>query len=377
MRWSARVVLSLAVVACLVAVASTAVGSGGQSQSAAKAGRADLTVSSLSEPPDRRNRGTTFSVSFTVANQGNVRASRGTKVAFYLVKRAGDPRRGDIRLRGSSKFGALSSGQDESGRKRVRIPTRTKLGLYFLTACATRTGPKSSTARTNCAVSGQRMRILRHFKGLRSVDLPAEFRIDRTTLPIGRPTIAGAITNGSSANGDAEHSTQRKVLAKVGPVSLVGDCKRTTNGDRTANNGPDQPNTQPATSSNSFDENGDEAKLLIYTDNGTITFNSMGNSSRRNITQGEGQPGAQRDAAPSSKALESQGGEGKHMAIAAARDPEQGSPAPDWVTAYKVNSIYISHSGGQEMVFTGYVGIDVLGVGNNCVFGGVLNVVKL
>ncbi|MFL5517047.1 MAG: hypothetical protein ACJ8DJ_12870, partial [Gemmatimonadales bacterium] len=113
-----------------------------------------------------------------------------------------------------------------------------------------------------------------------------------------------------------------------------------------------------------------------YADPGEIvSFNSMGNSSRRNIPAGEGTTTPPNDVNGDRNA-ESIGGEGKHMAIAAARDPQQSAPENDWVTAYKVGTIYISTNKGAEMIFTGYAAIDTLGVGNNCGFGGVLTLVK-
>ena len=80
--------------------------------------------------------------------------------------------------------------------------------------------------------------------------------------------------------------------------------------------------------------------------------------------------------APARQRRRTTGGEGKHMAIAGARDPQEGDAEEDWVTAYKVGSIYVSHSGGTEFIFNGYAAIDTLSVGDNCAFGGVVTVVK-
>ncbi|MFL5517048.1 MAG: hypothetical protein ACJ8DJ_12875 [Gemmatimonadales bacterium] len=369
----------LAVAAALAATAQTAFGGSGRGGAVAARSASFVTVSSMSEPPDRRNPNTTFSVAFTLANQGSAASHSKTTVRFYLTKKAGKPRRGDVRLKGTASIGGLASKQDNSRRVRVRIPSRTPLRLWFLVACATT--KRASGARTehnHCRVSGERMRILpRVGKGAAPLALPADFRVDRFTLPIGRPTIPGITVgpNGHggshSAFGDAEKSNQRKEFIHVGGIRMVADCKRTTNGDAA---GPDAPFTQPG----QFDEDGDEAKILIYADPGeTVTFNSMGNSSRRNIPPGEGSTTPQSDTNPSSPQQESIGGEGKHMAIAAARDPEQSAPEQDWVTAYKVGTIYISTNKGAEMIFTGYATIDTSGIGNNCGFGGVLTLAKI
>jgi hypothetical protein len=364
MRWTFKLGLFLAIIAGLMTVAFSAAG--------ARA-RPHVTVSSVSEPPDFRGRGGTFSVAFTVANQGRARAASRVRLRSYLVKKAGKPRRGDRRLRGSTVINALGAGKETSRRIRVRIPRTTRPGLYFLTVCVIKTRAGSSKVENNnCRVSGQRLRV----KGPKSASKGgiSQFRVDRTSLPIGRPLI-GPVTmhnppgGGGVAPGDAEKSDQRKELFKVGPVHVVADCKRTSNGD------DGQPDAAP-TSPGSFDEDGDEAKILIYTDTGSVTFNSLGNSSRRNIPAGEGTQTPDRDPNPSSHGRESSGGEGKHMAIAAARDPDQSAPENDWVTAYKVGSIYVAHSAGQEFTFTGYAGIDVLGLSNQCGFGGVVTVLK-
>ena len=148
----------------------------------------------------------------------------------------------------------------------------------------------------------------------------------------------------------------------------MADCKRTTNGD---DGDPDD----PFTGVNNFDQDGEEAKILIYTDSGTVTFNGPGNSSHRNIPPGEGATEDDEPAA-TTQADDFTGGEGLHMAIATARDPDQTDPADDFAFAFRVGSIYISHSNGTEMIFTGYAGIDVLGAEDQCVFGGVLKSVK-
>jgi len=231
------------------------------------------------------------------------------------------------------------------------------------------TGARKSAEKNNARVSGQRLRTVPASIPTAPAG-PFQFRVDRSVFPIGRPTVAGTQTNGGTTAGDSEHSTQRRELFRVGPVSVVGDCKRTTNGEH---GGPDDP---VSGSNNNFDEDGDEAKILVYTDNGTVTFNSLGNSSRRNIGPGEGGPVAGDTNGTDAAAQEHTGGEGKHMAIAAARDPEEGNAENDWVTAYKVGSVYVSHSSGTEFTFNGYAAIDTLGIGDNCGFGGVVTIVK-
>jgi CARDB len=365
MRWSVRVVLVVGV-AAVVSVASV-------SPALARSGP-DLVVSSLAEPPDGVARGGSFQESYTVANQGNRRARRRTTVEFYLTARQRNPRRGDRRLRGRARrkrINRLAAKNELARRIKLRLPASVTDGLYYLVACIDR-GRRLREANegNNCRITGQVVAVGSPVTGP-DLSAPAgpgnEARIDRFTLPIGRPTVQGV--QAGQPFGDDEKSNQRRTVAQVGPVTVIADCKRTSNGDGA---GPD---TAP-TSANSFDQNGDEAKILVYTTKGTVTFNSMGASSRRNIPPGEGSPSAETGGQPGSATRETTGGEGKHMALAAARDPQQSAPDDDWVFGYKVGTIYVNHSNGTEFIMTVYTGIDVLGVGDNCVYGGFVKVLR-
>jgi CARDB len=358
----------------VVAVAVLTIALVGPASSGVPTKRADVTVSDLGEPPDFAAAGTRFRVPFAVANMGNFRAGRLTVQRFMTIRffldRNPNNSAGRIPV-GRSKVSGIAVESETSRRARLRIPPGQADDDYFLVACADTTNRvRESKERNNCRISGQSVALSAQLDvgppGPRGTG--RDSIIDRFTLPIGRPTIEGFETG---EPGDDEKSDQRREFANVGGVRLVADCKRTSNGD---NAGPDE----AFTSTNSFDEDGDEAKVLVYTDNGTLTFNSSGQSARKNIPAGEGQSEDDDPDPPPAvpQTEDSNGGEGAHQAIAAARDPEQDAPEDDWAFAYKVGSIYINHSNGTQLLFTGYAGIDVLGAEDQCVFGGVLKVVN-
>jgi hypothetical protein len=329
-------------------------------------------VSSLAEPPDGAAAGGSFQESYTVSNQGSKDTRRLTTVRFYLAKKQRNPRKGDRRLKARKSktvVRRLKAHADLARRVKLTLSKSTPNGNYYLVACVDRTKKiRENDERNNCRITGQ---VIAVGSGVTGPDVGTtnEARIGRFSLAIGRKLVDGV--QAGQPFGDDEHSTQRKVIATVGPVSVVADCKRTTNGD---NGGPDVAPTAPG----SFDEDGDEAKILIYTSKGTVDFNGPGASSRRNIPPGEGVPDPDNGGSnsPGSESQERTGGEGKHMAIAAARDPEQSAPENDWFSGYKVATIYVNHSRGTEFIMTAYAGIDVLGVGDRCVFGGFVKVLQ-
>jgi hypothetical protein len=367
-----RMLILLTSLGVIVALGVTLIG---PASSASR--RADLTVADLAEPPETAAAGTAFRQTFAVVNQGARRAVRATTTSFFLDLTP-DTSAGRTRI-GRKGVGKIDGHDEQSGRARLRIPTGQADGEYYLVGCAD-SGRRLREAKegNQCRVSGQTIGIGQTRVGpAGSPGVTNETVIEKFTLPIGRATIEGFNT---AEPGDDEKSNQRREIANVGGVQLVADCKRTTNGDNDATNGPDEPFEDPSVDTR-FDEDGDEGKVLVYTNTGTVTFNSQGGSSRRNIPAGEG---ASEDDEPSpySPEEESDGGEGAHMAIAVARDPDQAAPQDAFGSDiiaydYQVKTIYISHSNGTELIFTGFAGIDVFGAEDQCVFGGVLKTVRV
>jgi CARDB len=325
--------------------------------------RPDLAVSDLAEPPQAVAAGSSFRQTFTVANQGNRAARQRTSTHFFLDR---NPNNTAGRRRvGRHSSGVIPGHGEDNKRRRLSVPADLATDDWFLVACADFAKRlREAREANNCRVAAQPVAINGSLQG--PAGTPGENDetvLPRTVLPIGRATFDSGI-----GPGDDEKSDQRTTLANIGGVQLVADCKRTTNGDDGEADDP------PVDDSNS-DEDGDEAKILVYTDSGTVTFTSLGESSRRNIPPGEGEAGDPTDN--NDQASDTNGGEGTHQAIAASRDPSETAPENDWAFAYRVGSIYINHSNGTELVFTGYAGIDVLGVGDNCVFSGVIKRVKV
>ena len=282
--------------------------------------RPDLAVSSLAEPMQAVAPGSTFRESFTLVNQGN-RTARASRTRFFLdLKPSNSAGRRRV---GTARSASIAGVSEINQRKTLRVPASLAPGSYFLVACAD-FGKKIKESResNNCRHTGQAVAVGGSIRGPAG---PAgentETTIDRTTLPIGRATVPGFFNDSppDDAPGDDEKSNQRKELAKVGPVSIVADCKRTTNGDS-------EEADDPFTNDNSFDLDGDEAKILVYTDSGTVTFNGPGNSSHRNIPPGEGETEGNDPGVGQTQADETNGGEGQHTAIATARDPDQEEP---------------------------------------------------
>jgi subtilase family serine protease len=89
----------------------------------------DLVVTELSDPPPSAARGSSFSVTETVANHGEVGSGSST-TRYYL---------GDRLLAGSRAVPALDASASfpaTSGPVTVRIPTNLEAGTYVLMACA-------------------------------------------------------------------------------------------------------------------------------------------------------------------------------------------------------------------------------------------------
>ncbi|HEX8083701.1 MAG TPA: CARDB domain-containing protein [Solirubrobacteraceae bacterium] len=399
----------------------------------------DLVVSAAAEPPDFVPLDGDFLASFTVDNQGRGRARQTSLARAYLsvgrVLSADDRRRrvGQRRVR------PLAPGRSASRRMVVEIPPTFQTGEFFLIVCAdVRNVVKESNDRANCNVSGQRIRIAGSDTaggaGPPGPPGPAgpagppgdsnTIIIPRKTLPFGVATIEGEnadvnppgspnTTKDERGPGDNEGSTEQFDLLEVGGVKIRALCRSTTNGDDDVP-GFDGDNDGFLGVDNdfSFDEDGDEAKILLYLDRPEGNFSFAGPHGRRfNINAGFGNTSHSVDATRGDTGRNFQeggdtGGEGKHMALATAADPEvriagdaddsdngigedtgpdaglndpnQGSsqntrfePQDDWEAAFRNGSIYVATSSGTEFILNAYAGIGVLGASpTQCVFGG-------
>lgn len=341
----------------------------------------DLIVSGVQEPPDFAKPGDSLSVTITVANEGNTRARRAT-VARFLLSEGRAPTPDDIRMQGSARIPPLGPGQEFTRQVRVTIPANTAIDAYYLVVCADvgNVVREHQERLLNCKLSGQAVDLRDRPVGPPGPTGPVGpagaagqvgdvRQLPRTELDLGdklfEPTPASP--------GDDEGSTQTSNAMTIGPITIRYLCRQTTNGD-----GGD-PST-PFGPSNAFDEDGDEAKVLLYSTEGTFSFSSV-NGQRMNIPAGDGTPGQEDEG----------GGEGKRQVLSAMHDPDPNSTRhrrnpfqgggnttePEYTSGFRSSSAYVAHSGGTEFVLHAWAGIDVLGVGNDrCVFGGVVQVVQ-
>jgi hypothetical protein len=119
---------------------------------ASAATRPDLVVGSVSKPPVSKQTGARFSITDVTKNRGKKKARRST-TRYYLSL---DQRknRDDRLVNGSRSVPALAPGQRSRGAAAVTIPPTTRLGTYFVLACADdlRKVTESSN-RNNCRSS--------------------------------------------------------------------------------------------------------------------------------------------------------------------------------------------------------------------------------
>jgi len=120
--------------------------------------RPDLIESALGDPPGAAARGSRFYVSDTARNQGTAPA-RSSTTRFYLSL---DQERGagDALLSGSRSVRRLAAGAASSGTTRVRVPSSTAPGLYYLLACADDSLlVQESNELNNCRASSAQVQV--------------------------------------------------------------------------------------------------------------------------------------------------------------------------------------------------------------------------
>ena len=118
---------------------------------------ADLTETTVSDPPATIGDGGSFSVSDTAQNIGNVTAAA-TTTRYYLSTTTS--RSGARLLTGSRAVPSLNPGDTSSGTATVTVPAGTAVGTYFLLACADDTFvvPEISDSN-NCKASANQVTV--------------------------------------------------------------------------------------------------------------------------------------------------------------------------------------------------------------------------
>jgi hypothetical protein len=96
--------------------------------------RADLTTTTVSEPPANRARGATFDITDTAKNIGTLDATPSITRYYLSLNKALNPE--DIAFAASRDVPALGNGQESEGTTEVTVKGNTPLGKYFVLACA-------------------------------------------------------------------------------------------------------------------------------------------------------------------------------------------------------------------------------------------------
>lgn len=166
------VVLSLSL--GLGLVASTL---GAAPASAAPSKRADLVVRTVSVSPGQTGPGGRVQIKDTTANKGR-RAARRSVTRYVLSKDRRLDRR-DVRLRDRVVPTLKPRRRHATKVQRVRVPTTTKPGTYWLLACAdARKRVRESNERNNCRAARSRLRVAaaptRPRDGVLKVDVSAQ-----------------------------------------------------------------------------------------------------------------------------------------------------------------------------------------------------------
>jgi subtilase family serine protease len=121
--------------------------------SAAVSARPDLVVSSLADPPQVANLGSSFSARDRTRNVGGATA-RATVTRYYLSENG---RRTAV---GRRSVAPLKPNRSSAGSVTVKVPDTLETGAYSLIACADGAGVvKEANERNNCRTAATKVRI--------------------------------------------------------------------------------------------------------------------------------------------------------------------------------------------------------------------------
>jgi subtilase family serine protease len=120
--------------------------------------RPDLVETAVSNPPASAKLGGKFSVTDTVANQGNATAA--SSRTYYYLSVDGVKDSGDKLLTGNRSVNSLAAGATSTGTVTVTIPTSTVVGTYYLLACADGASAVAESNETNnCRASSTQVNV--------------------------------------------------------------------------------------------------------------------------------------------------------------------------------------------------------------------------
>ena len=107
----------------------------------------DLVETVVGNPPASVANGTSFAMSDTVANQGNVPAGTSYTAAYLSLDAVKDA--GDRALTGTRSAPALTAGATSAGSRSFTVPLGTTPGTYYVFVCADATNRVSELMETN------------------------------------------------------------------------------------------------------------------------------------------------------------------------------------------------------------------------------------
>jgi subtilase family serine protease len=119
----------------------------------------DLIETSVTNPPQIFKVGSTFAVTDTVKNQGNV--DTGPSVTQYYLSGNTLKDKGDILLIGGRYVIGLAPGEALMGTESLKIPSDTPPGAYYLLACADDMENVGETdEKNNCIASTTKVQVI-------------------------------------------------------------------------------------------------------------------------------------------------------------------------------------------------------------------------
>jgi len=121
--------------------------------------RPDLVETGVSDPPAAARPGSSFNVYDTTKNQGAYDAAE-SGTSYYLSPRTTIGQGGEVQI-GSHQVPALIAGATSTGAATVLIPRATKLGTYYLLACANTVSPilAETNRNNNCIASSTTVQL--------------------------------------------------------------------------------------------------------------------------------------------------------------------------------------------------------------------------
>lgn len=155
--WSGSVTLT-APAPSVTLTASDGAASGASDAFTVRAPGPDLVETAVSSPPATVAAGGTFTVTDTVANQGNAAAAASTTRHYLSLDALPDA--SDVLLSGSRAVGALGAGASSSGTVTVTVPVATPGGTYRLLSCADGAGTVAEADEANnCRAAAAQVQV--------------------------------------------------------------------------------------------------------------------------------------------------------------------------------------------------------------------------